>query len=469
MKVDDRKQKMIKMFADRIEGTSKWEKAWIAFLIILIGFGIYAFVYTEIHGHIVTGMRDNVVWGVYIANFIFFMGLGYAGAILAGTLRLLRVKWRSSIMRIIELSTLISVLIGPVYILLCIGRLDRLTHLFTHGRIQSPITWDVLAVLTFITASIIFLYLAVIRDFAILRDSGMINGKWRNKIYKILSVNYNDEPRQHKDINLALDIMAAIIIPISVLLSTILSWIFGMTLRPGWNSTIFGPYFVFASLYSGTALVIIIMFIYLKLYKLDEYITKKHFERLGTLLLILAALYGYFTFNEYFTIWYSFEKWDSELLIKLFDLDQYYLQFIFANFIGILLPILIIGIPWLRTIRITLAPTGVTIIEKKTGASTINSIVFSAVIVVLALWVKRYLIVIPTLETPLLPIDDLRPEYIRYSMTWVEWALTIAGPAMFCLLFTLATKFFPIIPIRDFDEEEKTIENVDLKTDQLKA
>jgi len=465
--VKNRKLKIVKEFATHIKATSKLEYVWIALLVALIGFGLVAFIYTEMKGHIVTGMRDNVVWGIYISNFIFFMGLGYAGAILAGTLRLLRVKWRSSLMRIIELITVISVIIGPIYILLCIGRLDRLHNLFIHGRIQSPITWDVLAVLTFITASIIFLYLAVIRDFAILRDFEGIKSKWRNKLYRILSLNYKNTPAQHKDINTALDIMAALIIPISILLSTILSWIFGMTLRPGWNSTIFGPYFVFASLYSGTALLIVIMYILRKVYKLESHITKKHFERLGTLLLILAALYGYFTFNEYFTIWYSFEKWDSELLLKLFDTDQYYWQFIFANFVGILLPILIIGIPWLRTISITLAPTGVTIIEKKSGISTINSIVFSAVIVVLALWVKRYLIVIPTLETPLLPIDDLRPEYIKYSMTWVEWALTIAGPATFCLLFTLATKFFPIIPIRDFDEEVDTSTKLDFQTDKV--
>jgi molybdopterin-containing oxidoreductase family membrane subunit len=469
MNSEDRKLKMVKEFTNHIKKTSPLEYVWIAVLVALVAFGFVAFIYTELKGHIVTGMRDNVVWGIYISNFIFFMGLGYAGAIISGTLRLLRVKWRSSLMRIIELTTLISVLIGPIYILLCIGRLDRLHYLLIHGRIQSPITWDVLAVITFIVASLIFLYLAVIRDFAILRDFKGIDSKWRNKLYKVLSLNYKDTPKQHKSINTSLDIMAALIIPISILLSTILSWIFGMTLRPGWNSTIFGPYFVFASLYSGTALLIMIMYILRKFHGLEYYITKTHFEHMGTLLLILAALYGYFTFNEYFTIWYSFEKWDSELLVKLFDYDQYFPQFIFANFIGILLPILIIGIPWLRTIRITLAPTGVTIVEKRKGRSAINGIFFSAVIVVAALWVKRYLIVIPTLETPLLPIDDLRPEYAKYTMTWVEWALTIAGPAMFCLLFTLAARFFPMIPIRDFEEEDKKIEEPKLQTQGAKA
>ena len=214
MNSDDRKLRMVKEFVSQIKITSKFEYIWIVFLVSLIGFGLVAFIHTEIKGHIVTGMRDNVVWGIYISNFIFFMGLGYAGAILAGTLRLLRVKWRSSLMRIIELTILISVLIGPLYILLCIGRLDRLQNLIIYGRIQSPITWDVLAVITFIFASIIFLYLAVIRDFAILRDFAEIKSKWRNRLYRILSLNYKDTPRQHKDINTALDIMAALILQI---------------------------------------------------------------------------------------------------------------------------------------------------------------------------------------------------------------------------------------------------------------
>lgn len=455
MKVIQGDKEILKDFTHQLEKTSIKGYVWLTFLVLLIGWGLVSFIWQEKYGHIVTGMRDNVVWGIYISNFIFFMGLGYAGAILSATFRLLRVKWRASIMRILELMTVICVLIGPVYIILCIGRLDRLHYLFTHGRIQSPITWDVLAVMTFVSGGLLFLYLAVIRDFAILRDYKELKvGKWRKRIYAILSLNYYDTPSQHKNLNLSLDIVAALILPVSVLLSTILSWIFGMTLRPGWNSTIFGPYFVFASLYSGTALLIILMHVFRKVYKLEKYINIKLYENLGTLLLILAALYGYFTFNEYFTIWYSFEKWDAELLNKLFDLNQYGWMFVFANFVGILLPIIIIGIPWIRTISLTLAPTGVTIIEKKTGVSTINGIVFSSIIVVIALWLKRYLIVIPTLETPLLPIEDIRPEYLRYSMTWVELGLTVAGPAMFCLLFTLATKLFPIIPLRDWDEEK---------------
>jgi molybdopterin-containing oxidoreductase family membrane subunit len=115
-----------------------------------------------------------VIWGLYIANFIFFIGISYAGALISGILHLLRVQWRTPIIRMAETITVISTMIGPCYILLCIGRLDRLDHLLLYGRIQSPIAWDVIAITTYLTGSIIFLYLASIRDMAYLRDHPLI-------------------------------------------------------------------------------------------------------------------------------------------------------------------------------------------------------------------------------------------------------------------------------------------------------
>ena len=141
------------------------------FLVIIFAIGIYALVLQIDKGHVVTGMRDNVVWGLYIVNFIFFMGLSYAGALISGALHLFRAKWRAPVMRFAELITVIALCIGPFFIFFCIGRLDRLYILFTHPRIQSPITWDVVAIITDLVGCFVFLYLSFIEDFAILRDS----------------------------------------------------------------------------------------------------------------------------------------------------------------------------------------------------------------------------------------------------------------------------------------------------------
>ena len=207
---------------------------------------------------------------------------------------------------------------------------------------------------------------------------------------------------------------------------SVLAWIFGVTLQPGWDSTIFGPYFVIAAIFSGTGLMIILMWIFRKVYKLEQYITEKHFINMGMLLLIVAAFYGYFTFCDYMTKWYGSVKINAELIDKLFA--EFNLMFVFANYIGIIIPIIIVGLPRFRTIR---------------------NITMAAVIAVVALWVNRYIIVVPTLETPFMPIQDSREAWLTYSPTWVEWSLTAAGVAVFILLFKLASKFLPIVSISE--------------------
>jgi molybdopterin-containing oxidoreductase family membrane subunit len=193
-------------------------------------------------------MRDNVVWGVYIVNFIFFIGISYAGALISGILYLLKVEWRKPIIRIAEIITVISTILGPLYILLCIGRLDRLDHLILFGRIQSPITWDLIAITTYLIGSAIFLFLATVPDFAILRDSGNpLFGKWRRRFYRFFAIGYQDNEKQRYFLRQGITITSIIIIPLAVLVHSVLSWIFGMTLRPGWHSTIFAPYFVVAA------------------------------------------------------------------------------------------------------------------------------------------------------------------------------------------------------------------------------
>ena len=432
MKLEQRSLKALNTFAPQMESVSKKGLFALVPVIFLIILGVYALVVQITKGHIVTGMRDNVVWGLYIANFIFFIGISYAGALISGILHLLRVKWRAPVIRIAESITVISTLIGPTYILLCMGRLDRLHHLIIFGRIQSPITWDVLAISTYLVGSIILLYLALIRDFAVLKDYPFKN-KWRNKMYKLLAVGFNDTTKQNRFLNRSLDLMSSIIIPLAILVHSVLAWIFGMTLRPGWHSTIFAPYFVVAAVYSGTGVLIIALWVFRKFYHLESYITKIHFNYLGIILLVLGALYGYFTFSEYLTSWYGSETWDMEVLHKLFDTNEYWWWFFFAAFIGVILPMVIIIVPRFRNI---------------------NSITFASLIAVLALWVKRYLIIIPTLETPMMPLQDMRTEYIHYTPTLIEWILTLAGVAMFCLLFFLFSKFVPLIPIVREDESK---------------
>jgi molybdopterin-containing oxidoreductase family membrane subunit len=415
----------LREFRAQVERPGKLSIAWIVVLVLFVLWGLYALYIQITGGHIVTGMRDNVVWGIYIVNFIFFMGISYAGALVSGTLHLFRTSWRKPIIRMAEFITIIALFIGPLYILLCIGRLDKLPYLVLYGRIQSPITWDVIAISTDIIGCIIFLYLSVLRDIAALRDFSELKiPKWRKRLYKWLALGYTGTPEQQRRLNNATDIMAAMVIAIAIIVYSVLAWIFSVTLQPGWHSTIFGPYFVIAAVYSGTGVLIVAMWIFRKIYHLESYITRKHFVNIGVLMLILAAFFGYFTFSEYLTKWYGSQK-DDENLINLL-MDKYFLMFILSNYVGVLMPLIVVGIPKFRTI---------------------NMITITAVVVIIALWLNRYLIVVPTLESPYLPIQDARLDWISYSGTWVEWALTIGGVASFCLFFTIGARFIPIIPV----------------------
>jgi Ni/Fe-hydrogenase subunit HybB-like protein len=204
-----------------------------------------------------------------------------------------------------------------------------------------------------------------------------------------------------------------------------------MTLRPGWHSTIFGPYFVLGALYSGCGVLIVAMWVYRKMYKLENYFTDKHFLNLGYFMMVLAAAYGYFTFSEYFTSWFGSAKWDADVINKLFSLQEYGWWTLFANLFGILVPIAIVAIPATRKV---------------------NWITLVSFTMVIALWVKRYLIIVPTLETPALPMQDTRMEYVKYTATWPEWALTFAGIASFLLLFTLISKLVTVVPVSELEE-----------------
>jgi molybdopterin-containing oxidoreductase family membrane subunit len=268
---------------------------------------------------------------------------------------------------------------------------------------------------------------------ATLRDDDFLRlPKWRKKLYKTLALGYTGTPEQQQRLNRATDIMAAMVIAIAIIVYSVLAWIFSVTLQPGWHSTIFGPYFVIAAVYSGSAVLIITMWIFRKVYHLEEYITKKHFVSVGVIMLVLAAFFGYFTFSDYLTKWYGSEK-NDELLIQLL-FKEFYWPFIISNYIGVLLPLIVVGIAKFRTI---------------------TNITLTSIVVIVALWLNRYIIVVPTLESPYLPIQDSRPEWLNYSATWVEWSLTAAGVAVFCLLFTLASKFVPIIPVTGLKEEGK--------------
>ncbi len=435
MNSDYSRTEILKRFAPILEKTSTMGWIWIIALIYLVGMGVYAAYIQFTEGQVVTGMRDHVVWGFYGVNFLYILGVSYAGAFASAILHFIRTPWKIPVIRIIESITVLSLCVGPFFIFLCMGRLDRLHYLFLYPRIQSPITWDVIAITTDLIVCIVYLYLTFVPDFAILRDHDELKlPKWRKNLYRWLAIGYRDTPTQRKRLYRATRAMSTMIIMMAIAVYTVLAWIFSLTLQPGWNSSIFAIYFIVAGVYAGIAVIIVSLYVVRESFHLEDYIVRRHFSVSGFVMMIIAVLFGYFTFSEYFSRWYSNKEHDILLLNSLFD--RYFWHFIFANYLTVILPIVVMTFKRFRTIK---------------------NISFTALVAIIGVWINRYLIVVPTLENPYLPIQDTRLEYVFYSPTWVEWLLIVAGIAGFCLLFTVIAKFVPIIPMQEVLDEPETV------------
>jgi Ni/Fe-hydrogenase subunit HybB-like protein len=272
-------------------------------LLGVIAFGIYAYRTQVRAGLGVTGMNRPVFWGLYITNFVFFIGISHAGTLISAILRLCKAEWRRPITRAAETITVIVLVIGMGNILLDIGRPDRVLFVLRHGQLRSPLLWDVCCVTVYFTASISYLYLPLIPDFAILRDQG---GK-RAWLYRILALGWSGTRRQHRILERLIAVFAIAVVPIAVSVHTVVSYVFSMTVQPMWHSAIFGPYFVVGAIFSGIAALIIVLAVLRRIYHLQDYLKPVHFSNLGKLLLVMSLLWLYFTFCEYLTVYYGGE------------------------------------------------------------------------------------------------------------------------------------------------------------------
>jgi molybdopterin-containing oxidoreductase family membrane subunit len=396
-------------------------------LLAIIALGAYAY-YTQFsEGLVVTGMRDVVLWGLYITSFVFFIGISHAGTLISAILRVTKAEWRIPITRMAEAITVFSLMVAIPMILVDMGRPDRLHHIFLFGRIQSPLLWDLISVSTYLTGSLIYLYLPMIPDIAACRDRLTNVSKWKRKLYHWLSLGWRGTEKQKKRLEKGVAVMAILIIPIAISVHTVVSWVFGMTLRVGWHSTIFGPYFVVGAIFSGIAAIIVAMAIFRRVYHLEGYIKLKHFKYLGYLLLVLNIAYIYFTLSEYLTIAYQPLAEDTILLNSIFG-GQYSLIFLFMVIGGFIIPAIIIAVPKTRTI---------------------GGLVVASILVIIGMWIKRYIIVVGSLAVPLMP-----GELGIYTPTWVEWSIVAAAFAGFMLLYIVFSKVFPIVSIWEVRESE---------------
>lgn len=422
----------------RVLQTTSWRFYAIAsFLGLVVLWGVFGYVTQLRHGLVVTGMRDQISWGLYIANFVFFTGISYGGTLISAILRVTDSGWRHPITRLSEAITVFALCVGGPMVIIDLGRPERMFNLFVHGRIQSAILWDVIAVSSYLAGCALYLYLPLIPDLAILAERHDL-APWRRKLYRTFAFGWSDTPAERRLLEKCISRMAVLMIMLAVSVHTVVSWIFAMTLRPGWNSSIFGPYFVMGAIYSGTAAVILSMYILLRVLHLQDYLKPVHFRNLALLLITFALLYLYFTINEYLTSAYKVEGPERLLLRQLFFGDYAVLMWLTQALVLFVPLIMMASVLLFRSLRRFTAPV----------------VAAASVLVIVGAWMKRYLIVVPTLTDPFLQNKNLPYTWLHYRPTWVEWSITFGGVAVFLLMYMAFTKLFPMVSMWETREDE---------------
>ena len=406
---------------------------WFFILIMFAAVGLWGWIIQINKGLGVTGMRDYVSWGMYIANFVFFVAVSLIGFLISSTLHLLKISWSKPISRVAEQIAIAAVALAGVIIVMDMGRPDRFLNIFLHGRFASPIIWDVTVVTTYLTISVLLFYIPLIPDLAILRDNlGDEVPKWKMKIYTILSLGWKGNAAQYKTIYHAMRVLILLIIPVGLSIHTVTSWLFAATLRSGWDTTILGPYFVAGAFVAGSAAVIIVMYVYRKRYRLQDYFEDKHFDQMGKLLVFVSLVYLYFNINEFLVPGYTMKTAEGVYLRILFT-GAFASMFWLVQLLGLIIPILLMLIGFFRK------PLPLTIIS---------------VFVLVASWFKRYLIVVPTMEHPFLPVQNVPLNFKDYLPTSIEIMITIFSFMAALLIISILVKLFPVITIWEYAEEK---------------
>jgi molybdopterin-containing oxidoreductase family membrane subunit len=415
-----------------ITAKPKKDKVLIAVLLFIIAIGIFAYYRQLRYGLVVTAMRDYTSWGIYISNFVFFVAISLVGSLVSSILKLSKATWSSPLTRISEIIAIGAIICASVIIIVDMGRPDRFINVLIHGRIQSPIIWDVIIISTYLAISVLLLYISLIPDLAICRDRNLDVPNWQKKFYKIFAMNWKGKPEQFAILHKISLILSITVIPVAFAIHTVTSWLFSTTWRPGWDSTNLGPYFVSGALMAGAAVIIIAMFYIRNAHEIHEYITDKHFDNMGKLLVLLSLVYLYFNINEYLGPSFKMVGVEGEHITELF-FGKYAPMYWMVQIFGLILPIVVLVFKWGRR------PWPMMIIS---------------FLVVLGAWFKRFLIVIPSLQHPYLPIQDVDDSYRHYIPTWEEWAITLASFAGVLLIITMLIRLFPVIPIWEIKEEE---------------
>ncbi len=406
-----------------IKHTSKEFYPFVLFLAAVTFGAIYAYTLQLSQGLGVTGLNDITIWGAYIVNFIFFIGISHAGIAISAAVRLMKSQRYKPIARIAELLTIVSLAMAGLSIVIDLGRPDRsfllLVKYLDRFR-ESPLIWDITAVATYLTLSSTYLYLTLRRDFKI--ASERVTG-WRKRFYLLLIPGYQED--EHSTIERLSFWLSVTILPVMVMVHTTVAWIFALLgSRPLWFTAFAGPYYIIAAIASGIGSVVVIAAIMRRIYHWDDILEPMVFKGLANVSMFTTLIYIYMMLAEQIGALYAGPE--AELIVSL--------SWLFGDFSHIFWAMTTIGllVPFLFLLWQAFKP----------GYVNIDGSAIMCTILVIAFWFKRYMIIVPTLSIGIQQVGI-------YGPTWVELAITCGAFAFPILLYTLMSKIVPLIELEE--------------------
>ena len=399
---------------------------WIAFGITLLAtlWGVWAIWVTLRDGIGAWGLNKSVGWAWDITNFVWWIGIGHAGTLISAVLLLFRQQWRVAINRSAEAMTIFAVLQASIFPILHLGR-PWLLHFNLpipnqYGSLwdnfNSPLLWDVFAIATYFSVSLVFWWVGLLPDFAMLRDRAL--KPFQKKIYSLLSFGWSGRAKDWQRMEETMLLLAGIATPLVISVHTIVSFDFATSVVSGWHTTIFPPYFVAGAIFSGFAMVSLLLIILRKVCKLEAYITLKHIELMNTVMLVAGSIVAVAYLTEFFMAMRSHSEFEKYIFLNRATGD-YAWAFWTMIICNIVLPQLL----WFKKLR--------------------RSIAFSvcvALVVCVGMWFERFVIIVTSLHRGYLPSS-----WTMFSPTWVDIGIFVGTLGFFFLLFLLYARSFPMI------------------------
>ena len=403
--------------------------AGLAFTATLTVIGGILWIYQIRNGLGVAGYTHPVNWAIYITNFVFWVGIAHSGTLISAVLYLFRARYRTSFNRAAEAMTVFALMVAGLFPLIHLGRSWVFYYLLPYPNqrqlwvnFRSPLIWDVFAVGTYFTVSLVFFYVGMIPDFAIARrcKEGI-----RKRFYQVLSLGWKGTEREWRHYGMLYLFLAAFATPLVASVHSVVSWDFAMSVVPGWHTTIFAPYFVAGAIFSGTAMVITLVVPLRKAMNLHEYITDDHFESIAKIMLFTSLIVSYAYIVEFGLAWYGGNVFETGAFRYRALGDFRYLTWamIFCN---------------------SLVP--LSLFVKRLRRNTTCLLVVSLLVNV-GMWLERFVIIVASLA------HDYDP-YVwgTYSPTYVEVGISLGSFGMFFTLYLLFVKNLPVLSITEIKE-----------------